>query len=187
MSESNSFRPVHMPGNLMDDFLRLARENTVKNLETCGVLAGGSEDGVFHISMLIIPKQTSTSNSTHPTQRCFMSSVDLRTQYYYQVLSKTTSPSPICLSLMAGFQKNVPNVVPTSSGYPDSPYRSFPFHNASAKNGIHLCFQKMLTEAIAIVMAPTDKSSPKGIFRLSDPGGVTVIGKCQETGFHSHE
>ncbi|CAN1778364.1 AMSH-like ubiquitin thioesterase 3 [Linum perenne] len=149
MSESNSFRPVHMPGNLMDDFLRLARENTVKNLETCGVLAGASEDGVFHISMLIIPKQTSTSNS-------------------------------------AGFQKNVPNVVTTSSGYPDSPYRSFPFHNASAKNGIHLCFQKMLTEAIAIVMAPTDKSSPKGIFRLSDPGGVTVIGKCQETGFRSH-
>ncbi|CAN1797380.1 AMSH-like ubiquitin thioesterase 3 [Linum perenne] len=168
MSESNSFRPVHMHANLMDDFLRLARENTDKNMETCGVLAGASEDGVFHISMLIIPKQTSTSNScqtsneeeilkvqdnlvslgwihvmsvspflfsaaelqTHPTQRYFMSSVDLDTQYYYQ---------------------------------------------------------KMLTEAIAIVMAPTDKSSPKGIFRLSDPGGVTVIGKCQETSFHSHE
>ncbi|CAN1156887.1 AMSH-like ubiquitin thioesterase 3, partial [Linum perenne] len=126
MSESNSFRPVHMHANLMDDFLRLARENTDKNMETCGVLAGASEDGVFHISMLIIPKQTSTSNScqtsneeeilkvqdnlvslgwihTHPTQRYFMSSVDLDTQYYYQVLSKTTSPSPICLSLMVSF------------------------------------------------------------------------------------
>ncbi|CAN1778363.1 AMSH-like ubiquitin thioesterase 3 [Linum perenne] len=172
MSESNSFRPVHMPGNLMDDFLRLARENTVKNLETCGVLAGASEDGVFHISMLIIPKQTSTSNSCQTSNE----------EEILKVQDNLVSLGWI----HAGFQKNVPNVVTTSSGYPDSPYRSFPFHNASAKNGIHLCFQKMLTEAIAIVMAPTDKSSPKGIFRLSDPGGVTVIGKCQETGFRSH-
>ncbi|CAN1310196.1 AMSH-like ubiquitin thioesterase 3 [Linum perenne] len=73
MSESNSFRPVHMHANLMDDFLRLARENTDKNMETCGVLAGASEDGVFHISMLIIPKQTSTSNSV---QYLFLQSVD---------------------------------------------------------------------------------------------------------------
>lgn len=28
------------PVNLMQDFLRLARANTQKNLETCGVLAG---------------------------------------------------------------------------------------------------------------------------------------------------
>ncbi|XP_028086858.1 uncharacterized protein LOC114287639 isoform X5 [Camellia sinensis] len=28
------------PVKMMDDFLRLARENTAKNLETCGVLAG---------------------------------------------------------------------------------------------------------------------------------------------------
>ena len=28
------------PVKMLDDFLRLARENTNKNLETCGVLAG---------------------------------------------------------------------------------------------------------------------------------------------------
>lgn len=28
------------PVKMMEDFLRLARENTSKNLETCGVLAG---------------------------------------------------------------------------------------------------------------------------------------------------
>ncbi|RVW39936.1 AMSH-like ubiquitin thioesterase 3 [Vitis vinifera] len=45
----------------------------------------------------------------------------------------------------------------------------------------------MLPEAIAIVMAPTDTSSPHGIFHLSDPAGVSVIRNCQQRGFHPHE
>ncbi|EPS59442.1 hypothetical protein M569_15365, partial [Genlisea aurea] len=110
---------------------------------------------VFHITTLIIPKQESTSDScqtlneeeifevqdkralfplgwihTHPTQTCFMSSVDLHTHYSYQI---------------------------------------------------------MLPEAVAIVMAPTDKSSPHGIFHLSDPGGVGVIRGCPQRGFHPHK
>lgn len=152
---SNSYQDLHVPAKIMEDFLRLARENTSKNLETCGVLAGSLRNRVFHITTLIIPKQESTSDScqtlneeeifevqdkrslfplgwihTHPTQTCFMSSVDLHTHYSYQV---------------------------------------------------------MLPEAIAIVMAPTDASSPHGIFHLSDPGGVAVIRNCQQRGFHPHE
>ena len=88
------------------------------------------EKKVFHITTLIIPKQESTSDSTHPSQTCFMSSVDLHTHYSYQI---------------------------------------------------------MLPEAIAIVMAPTDTTSPHGIFHLSDPGGVSVIRNCQQRGFHPHE
>jgi len=67
---------------------------------------------------------------THPTQTCFMSSVDLHTHYSYQI---------------------------------------------------------MLPEAVAIVMAPTDESTPHGIFHLSDPSGVSVIRNCQQRGFHPHE
>ncbi|EPS65367.1 hypothetical protein M569_09410, partial [Genlisea aurea] len=37
---SNTYQDLHIPVKIMDDFLRLARENTAKNLETCGVLAG---------------------------------------------------------------------------------------------------------------------------------------------------
>ncbi|XP_028114064.1 AMSH-like ubiquitin thioesterase 3 [Camellia sinensis] len=48
---------------MMDDFLRLARENTAKNLETCGVLAGSLKNRVFHITTLIVLKQESTSDS----------------------------------------------------------------------------------------------------------------------------
>ncbi|XP_022741644.1 AMSH-like ubiquitin thioesterase 3 isoform X2 [Durio zibethinus] len=155
MPNSNSYQHLHVSVRMMEDFLRLARANTEKNLETCGVLAGSLKNRVFHITTLIIPKQESTSDScstlneeeifevqdklslfplgwihTHPTQTCFMSSVDLHTHYSYQI---------------------------------------------------------MLPEAIAIVMAPTDSSSPHGIFHLSDPGGVSIIRNCQQRGFHPHE
>ncbi|KAG8372905.1 hypothetical protein BUALT_Bualt12G0115700 [Buddleja alternifolia] len=155
LPSSNSYQDLHIPVKMMEDFLRLARENTKKNLETCGVLAGSLRNRVFQITTLIIPKQESTSDScqtlneeeifdvqdkrslfplgwihTHPSQTCFMSSVDLHTHYSYQV---------------------------------------------------------MLPEAIAIVMAPTDKSSPHGIFHLSDPAGVALIRNCQQRGFHPHE
>ncbi|KAG6654534.1 hypothetical protein CIPAW_05G151500 [Carya illinoinensis] len=113
------------------------------------------EEGVFYVTTLIIPKQESTSSScqaineeevfaiqneqslfpvgwihTHPSQTCFLSSVDVHTQYSYQV---------------------------------------------------------MVPEAFAIVMAPTDTSRSYGIFRLSDPGGMSVLKECQETGFHPHK
>ncbi|XP_020251298.1 AMSH-like ubiquitin thioesterase 2 isoform X3 [Asparagus officinalis] len=109
----------------------------------------------FYVTTLIIPKQESTSNScqaineeeihaiqdgqslfpvgwihTHPSQTCFLSSIDLHTQYSYQV---------------------------------------------------------MLPEAIAIVMAPADPSRSYGIFRLTDPGGITILRECCESGgFHLH-
>nr|VDC82841.1 unnamed protein product [Brassica rapa] len=152
---SNSYQHLHVPVRIMEDFLRLARSNTERNLETCGVLAGSLKNRVFHITTLIIPKQESTSDScqtlneeeifevqdrlslfplgwihTHPTQTCFMSSVDLHTHYSYQI---------------------------------------------------------MLPEAVAIVMAPTDETTPHGIFHLSDPSGVSVIRNCQQRGFHPHE
>ncbi|GAV87870.1 JAB domain-containing protein [Cephalotus follicularis] len=155
LPSSNSYQDLHVPVNMMNDFLRLARANTEKNLETCGVLAGSLKNRVFQITTLIVPKQESTSDScqtlneeeifeiqdrlslftlgwihTHPSQTCFMSSVDLHTHYSYQI---------------------------------------------------------MLPEAIAIVMAPTDTTSPHGIFHLSDPGGVSVIRNCQQQGFHPHE
>ncbi|XP_057517124.1 AMSH-like ubiquitin thioesterase 1 isoform X2 [Amaranthus tricolor] len=145
---------LHISTNLMDTFLRLAKSNTKKNLETCGVLAGSLNNRKFYITALIIPKQESTSDTcqttneeeifevqdkrslfplgwihTHPTQSCFMSSVDLHTHYSYQV---------------------------------------------------------MLPEAVAIVMAPRDRNS-HGIFRLTTPGGMSVIRHCEQRGFHSHE
>ncbi|KAI3459236.1 hypothetical protein Pfo_015899 [Paulownia fortunei] len=51
LSSSNSYQDLHIPVKMMEDFLRLARENTAKNLETCGVLAG-SLVGLQFLSLL---------------------------------------------------------------------------------------------------------------------------------------
>ncbi|XP_058722435.1 AMSH-like ubiquitin thioesterase 1 [Vicia villosa] len=145
---------LHISTALMESFMNLAKSNTKKNLETCGVLAGLLKNRKFYITALIIPKQESTSDScqttneeeifevqdtrslfplgwihTHPTQSCFMSSIDVHTHYSYQI---------------------------------------------------------MLPESVAIVMAPTDSSRKHGIFRLTTPGGMSVIKQCDQRGFHPH-
>ncbi|KAI9169828.1 hypothetical protein LWI28_018254 [Acer negundo] len=154
-STSKVLQDVHISARLMEDFLDLAKENTDKDLETCGVLGAFLENNTFYVTTLIIPKQDSTSSScqaineedvftiqnerslfpvgwihTHPSQSCFMSSVDLHTHFSYQV---------------------------------------------------------MVPEAFAIVVAPTDSSRSNGIFRLTDPGGMSILKECQETGFHPHK
>ncbi|OVA04966.1 JAB/MPN domain [Macleaya cordata] len=155
LARSKSPLELHISTSMMETFMRLAKSNTKKNLETCGVLAGLLKNRKFFVSALIIPKQESTSDTcqtmneeeifdvqdkqslfplgwihTHPSQSCFMSSVDLHTHYSYQI---------------------------------------------------------MLPEAIAIVMAPKDGSRTHGIFRLTSPGGMSVIRKCPQRGFHPHE
>ncbi|KAJ1971541.1 hypothetical protein H4R35_005201 [Dimargaris xerosporica] len=102
-------RSMHIPFDLLGRFLACARANTEKNLETCGILCGVLKKNEFHLTTLLIPKQTATSDTctttneeelveyqmkhelltlgwihTHPTQTCFMSSLDLHTHFSYQ-------------------------------------------------------------------------------------------------------
>lgn len=109
--EPKDLQDVHISGRLMEDFIDLAKDNTEKDLETCGVLGAFLERGTFYVTTLIIPKQESTSSScqaineaevfsiqnerslfpvgwihTHPSQSCFMSSIDLHTQFSYQMM-----------------------------------------------------------------------------------------------------
>ncbi|CAL9114846.1 unnamed protein product [Musa textilis] len=108
---TKTFQNLHVPVKMMETFMRLAEKNTAKNLETCGILAGLLKNRMFYVTTLIIPKQESTSDScqttdeeeifnvqdklslfplgwihTHPTQTCFMSSIDLHTHYSYQIM-----------------------------------------------------------------------------------------------------
>ncbi|KAL8234769.1 hypothetical protein R6Q59_020869 [Mikania micrantha] len=152
---SESPLELHISSTVMDHFMKMAKSNTDKDLETCGILAGSLKNRKFYVTTLIIPKQEGTANScqatneeeifevqdkrslfplgwihTHPTQSCFMSSIDVHTHYAYQI---------------------------------------------------------MLPEAIAIVMAPKDRSRNHGIFRLTTPGGMGVIRSCPHRGFHAHD
>ncbi|GLT42160.1 hypothetical protein SLA2020_161780 [Shorea laevis] len=102
---------LHISTTMMENFMKLAKSNTDKNLETCGILAGSLKNRKFYVTALIIPKQESTSDSCqttneeeifevqdkkslfplgwihmHPTQSCFMSSIDVHTHYSYQIM-----------------------------------------------------------------------------------------------------
>ncbi|KAH9929115.1 uncharacterized protein BXZ73DRAFT_78251 [Epithele typhae] len=102
-------RTVRLPRECLDKFLSIARVNTLQNRETCGLLLGKDKGSKYVVTTLLIPKQHSTSDTcmmdeeelvlqftedrhlitlgwihTHPTQSCFMSSVDLHTHSGFQ-------------------------------------------------------------------------------------------------------
>lgn len=100
---------VNLPRECLPRFLTIARANTERNMETCGLLLGRDKGNKYVVSTLLIPKQHSTSDTctmdeeelvmrfteerglitlgwihTHPSQSCFMSSVDLHTHSGFQ-------------------------------------------------------------------------------------------------------
>ncbi|KAK6509381.1 hypothetical protein TWF481_004130 [Arthrobotrys musiformis] len=104
-------RTIFIPKDLRSEFLHIAARNTRMNLETCGILAGFLRDNALFVNRLVIPQQQATSDTcnmtdeaalfdyidqedlmvlgwihTHPTQTCFMSSVDLHTHYGFQMM-----------------------------------------------------------------------------------------------------
>ncbi|KAJ2784723.1 hypothetical protein H4R18_000938 [Coemansia javaensis] len=106
-------RTVQLPEGIFEEFLDIAHANTEANLETCAVLCGKEVPGQQALVMttLIIPKQSATSDTcttereeelfaeqmdrdlitlgwihTHPSQTCFMSSLDLHTHCSYQLM-----------------------------------------------------------------------------------------------------
>lgn len=109
--QMGSLRPVLVPTSTMAKFLALASQNTLSNVETCGILAGRLAQNKLLITHVIVPKQRGTSDScttmneedifnfqdqhnlitlgwihTHPSQTAFLSSVDLHTHCSYQMM-----------------------------------------------------------------------------------------------------
>lgn len=104
-------RTLFVPSTLVESFLKIASKNTRRKLETCGLLCGKLNRNAFFVTTLLIPEQESTQNTcstkneekmfeaidnldlfilgwihTHPTQSCFLSSVDLHSQNSYQIM-----------------------------------------------------------------------------------------------------
>ncbi|KAJ6559372.1 Mov34-domain-containing protein [Mycena vulgaris] len=106
-------RTVVLPHATRARFLGIARANSARNLESWGLLLGGSGKSRFVVETMLIPRQHGTSDTctmdeeegvlifteergliaiqwnisqihTHPTQLCFMSSVDLHTHGSFQ-------------------------------------------------------------------------------------------------------
>lgn len=160
LENGTPLRTIFLPPTMRTTFLRLAYQNTQKNLETCGFLAGTLRANALFASTLIIPKQTSTSDTcemtdeselfdyvdqrelmvlgwihTHPTQTCFMSSRDLHTHSGYQ--------------MMLG--ESIAIVCAPSKG-------------------------------------DTSRGGDWGVYRLTDPPGKMAILQCNKPGlFHPHD
>lgn len=111
LENGTALRTIFLPSTLRSEFLDVAASNTRKNLETCGILCGTLIQNALFISRLVIPEQEATSDTcgttdeeglfmycdsedlmvlgwihTHPSQTCFMSSVDLHTHCSYQLM-----------------------------------------------------------------------------------------------------
>jgi STAM-binding protein len=112
LENGTPLRTLFLPPTLRTTFLRVAHKNTMANLETCAFLAGTLISNALFVSKLVVPSQTSTSDTcemtnesqlfdyvdseadlmilgwihTHPTQTCFMSSRDLHTHAGYQMM-----------------------------------------------------------------------------------------------------
>ncbi|KAK8875202.1 Mov34/MPN/PAD-1 family protein [Apiospora arundinis] len=111
LENGEPIRSIFLPGQLRNEFLRIASDNTRRGLEMCGILCGTAVNNALFIKCLVIPEQKCTSDTceteneselfdycmtedllmlgwihTHPTQSCFMSSRDLHTQAGYQVM-----------------------------------------------------------------------------------------------------
>lgn len=56
-------RAVRIPDDTMTKFLEVARPNTLKNVETCGILAGQLKQSQLLVTHVILPKQSGTSDS----------------------------------------------------------------------------------------------------------------------------
>ncbi|NXU05140.1 STALP protease, partial [Buphagus erythrorhynchus] len=82
---AEALRGVILPRDLCHKFLLLAEANTVRGIETCGILCGKLVQFNPHICMgktyLIV-----LYYPTHPTQTAFLSSVDLHTHCSYQLM-----------------------------------------------------------------------------------------------------
>lgn len=99
------------PADLVGAFIAMAEPETAKGIELCGLLLGSLKGGKLVVDTLLIPKQRSTADTchtvdeaatfafqsraglmtlgwihTHPTQTCFMSSVDLHNHLSYQLM-----------------------------------------------------------------------------------------------------
>ncbi|NXK31374.1 STALP protease, partial [Piprites chloris] len=108
---AEALRGVILPRDLCHRFLLLAEANTVRGIETCGILCGKLTHNEFTITHVIVPKQTAGPDycdmenveelfgiqdqydlltlgwiHTHPTQTAFLSSVDLHTHCSYQLM-----------------------------------------------------------------------------------------------------
>lgn len=135
-------RTVVVPKDTMSKFLNLAKLNTEKNIETCGILAGKLAQNRLTITHVIIPKQSGTSDScnTRNEEEIFdiQDQQNLITLGWIHVTIFLEFNFFFCIYLLSILQTH-----PSQTAF----LSSVDLHT-------HCSYQIMMPEAIAIVCAP---------------------------------
>ncbi|TYZ59146.1 hypothetical protein PybrP1_000071 [[Pythium] brassicae (nom. inval.)] len=160
---SGKIRTLEIPTSLIAEFIALAEPNTRQEpygIETCGILAGELRGSNLVITTLVIPKQQDDARVQGSSDMCYMTNEEELFDY--------------CFGhdlLTLGWIHTHPRQTCFLS--------SVDIHTQCG-------FQSILPEAIAIVVAPTDRQRNVGVFRLTEPNGLQLIQNCNLTGFHEH-
>ncbi|XP_038264828.1 AMSH-like protease isoform X1 [Dermochelys coriacea] len=171
---AEALRGVVLPTDLCHKFLLLAEANTVRGIETCGILCGKlihiqhlfirrpliqviflpcvlQTHNEFTITHVIVPKQSAGPDY------CDMENVE-------ELFSIQDQHALLTLGWI--------HTHPTQTAF----LSSVDLHT-------HCSYQLMLPEAIAIVCSP--KHNDIGIFRLTN-AGMLEVSACKKKGFHPH-
>lgn len=186
-----ALRTVFLPRDLRHSFLHLASKNTTRGLETLGLLCGHLLRNAFFVTALLLPPQTSTSDTCEMTDEGEIV-VD-------QFVSTRSTPDPRPSS---GHDHSKP-ISTVKEGHEDSTgsdmmvlgwIHTHPTQTcflSSRDLHTHVWYQSSLPESIAIVCAPSKSAglgSEWNAFRLTDPPGMNVVRNCRRDGvFHPHE
>ncbi|KAH7510734.1 hypothetical protein FEM48_ZijujUnG0096900 [Ziziphus jujuba var. spinosa] len=192
-SSSNTLQDVHISSRLMEDFLELAKENTEKDLETCGIFGAFLVRFMISISPalenIVEDLRLATGDGGKLIGKMATLNPSKRGTLYVTtlIIPKQESTSSTCLAIN---DEEIFAIQNERSLIPVGWIHTHPSQScflSSVDLHTQYSYQVMVPEAFAIVMAPTDTSRSNGIFRLSDPGGMSVLRECQEQGFHSHK
>jgi hypothetical protein len=66
---ASGLRSIEIDGELFDSFMQAAQRNTIRSIETCGILCGkiSRDETKFTVTHLIVPKQTATTDTCATT------------------------------------------------------------------------------------------------------------------------
>lgn len=172
---SNSFmegglRSMYVPDDTMKKFLELARSNTLKNVETCGILAGKLQQHQLYVTHVIIPKQSGTSDScnTMNEEEIFDVQDNLHLVTLGEIKLVWKNFHFLNRFSILGWIHTHPSQTAFLS--------SVDLHTQAG-------YQIMMPEALAIVCSP--KHDEMGFFTLTS-SGLEFISKCRQEGFHPH-
>ena len=183
-------RTVFLPRELRHSFLRLAHSNTARGLETLGLLCGNLLRNALFITALLLPPQTSTSDTCEMTDEGEI----IVDEFISAHSAPDPTPSNDSNGRIGAKATEMDEQGPRGDMMVLGWIHTHPTQTcflSSRDLHTHVWYQSDLPESVAIVCAPSKSpglGSEWNAFRLTDPPGLGTIRNCKREGiFHPHD